>query len=105
MPTSELRRQRGVPSSSRKLPITFFASLSRCHCSGSFSLRNTRIASSAGSAPTMNMMRQALEKQNAVASNLMLLIEQHDLKGDTGFENVIGLLRILLTRITGWTVE
>ena len=60
MPTSELRRQRGVPSNSRKLPIVFFASLSRCHCSGSLSLRNTRMASSAGSAPTMNMMRQEL---------------------------------------------
>ncbi len=44
------------------------------------------------------LMRQALEKLNTVASNLMLLIEQHDLKAETGFGNVISLLHLVLEK-------
>ncbi len=44
------------------------------------------------------LMRQALEKLNTVASNLMLLIQQHDLKAETGFGNVVGLLHLVLEK-------
>ncbi len=44
------------------------------------------------------LMRQALEKLNTVASNLMLLIEQHDLKAETGFGNVTSLLHLILEK-------
>ncbi len=44
------------------------------------------------------LMRQALEKLNTVASNLLLLIQQHDLKAETGFGNTTSLLHLILEK-------
>lgn len=44
------------------------------------------------------LMRQALEKQNAVSERLALLVEQHDEKAMTGHQNTIGLLRLVLEK-------
>jgi len=47
------------------------------------------------------LMRQALEKQNAVSERLALLVEQHDQKAGAGIENIIGLLRLVLEKQGG----
>ena len=44
------------------------------------------------------LMRQALERQNAVSERMAILIEQHDVTARMGIDNIIGLLRIVLEK-------